>query len=375
MKRMKTFSILLALLVAACSTSNPQQDAMTTSGSSGGYSASAGPNPVGVIPTAVLRDGQRNRDVEMTIDYPTRTGPFPVIVFSHDLGGSSGGYVALTEYWTSNGYVCIKPKHADAGSLKDDKELKAVTARQTDAELNARARDVLFIIDSLAAIEEKYPELRDRVDRTRVGVGGQGDGALTALQLAGLHTTSAKGVTVADARLKGVLAIGTPGVGEARGVTAESFREVKAPVLFMTAAPDQDATEVPDHRHDAFQFSPAGDKYYVAIAGANRTTFGGRFDLTEEELKGRRSGTAPPVYRDPRDPNYVDPRDPAYQQQDPPQGNGSAYYRQRNAFNTVKLSTLAFWDAFLKSNAAGRDFLKGARLRSDVGTAGAVEIK
>jgi len=47
------------------------------------YGFDMGSSPVGVIPSAILHDGARNKNLEVSIDYPTRgTGPFPIIIFS-----------------------------------------------------------------------------------------------------------------------------------------------------------------------------------------------------------------------------------------------------------------------------------------------------
>src|SRR5258708_5035750 len=77
----------------ATATTTATTTAATTS-ASGFYSSSAGPVPVGAIPNAVLHDAQRNKDVGMVIEYPTRGGPHPIIIFSHGYGGSKNGYVA-----------------------------------------------------------------------------------------------------------------------------------------------------------------------------------------------------------------------------------------------------------------------------------------
>src|SRR5881628_341743 len=107
-------------LAAACSSSGPNQTAtVIPTLSVGNYSADMGPSPVGVIPAATLHDTQRNKDVEISIEYPTRGGSFPIIVFSHGYGSSDRGYEPLVSYWTSNGYVCIRPSHADAAAPRD----------------------------------------------------------------------------------------------------------------------------------------------------------------------------------------------------------------------------------------------------------------
>src|SRR5690242_3909289 len=121
---MKTRYVALAAaaaFLAACA-SAPQEPGQTPSSmasqSDNRYMTAETPFPVGAIPSATLHDAQRNKDLTMAIEYPTRGGPYPVIVFSHGYGSSSEGYVALTEYWTGHGYVVIKPSHADANALR-----------------------------------------------------------------------------------------------------------------------------------------------------------------------------------------------------------------------------------------------------------------
>src|SRR6476620_7960169 len=117
----RIFLTLALIAVAGCSsapkksTPVPQPASYTPT-----YAFDMGNSPIGVIPSAMLRDTARNKDVEVSIEYPTRgTGPFPIIIFSPGYGGSSHAYEALISYWTSYGYVCIRPMHADAGKLRD----------------------------------------------------------------------------------------------------------------------------------------------------------------------------------------------------------------------------------------------------------------
>src|SRR5438309_7074189 len=117
---MKRFLPAFFVIAAACSSSGPNQSATApVTLSVGGYSADMGPSPVGVIPSAMIHDAARNKELEVSIEYPTRGGPFPIIVFSHGYGSSDRGYEPLISHWTSNGYVCIRPSHADAAAPRD----------------------------------------------------------------------------------------------------------------------------------------------------------------------------------------------------------------------------------------------------------------
>src|SRR2546430_3244726 len=56
--------------------------------------------PICVIPTTLLHDAQRNKDVDISVEYPTRGGPFPVIIVSHTYGMSNRMYETLVANWT-----------------------------------------------------------------------------------------------------------------------------------------------------------------------------------------------------------------------------------------------------------------------------------
>src|SRR5438876_7036791 len=194
--------LFAALTVAAGASNQPKRMQQTPAAGSVEGEAS----PVGVIPTALLHDGQRNRDVDVAIEYPTRGGPFPVIIFSHGYGGSNRGYEGLVAYWTSHGYVTIRPAHADVGALRaavrdvmaerrDDRQqarrdrrrgaqeapqppvfrpnpAEQGWAKEREPQWRERARDISFVIDSLADLEVRFPELKGKMDRTKIGVGG-----------------------------------------------------------------------------------------------------------------------------------------------------------------------------------------------------------
>src|SRR4051794_40041807 len=104
---MKRFLIAVAALAfAACATNKPKP-ANVAEGT-----AAAVPDgevsPVGVIPTTLLHDAQRNKDLDISIEYPTRGGPSPIVIFSPGYGGSPRGYESMVASWTSHGYVIIR---------------------------------------------------------------------------------------------------------------------------------------------------------------------------------------------------------------------------------------------------------------------------
>ncbi|HEY2325105.1 MAG TPA: hypothetical protein VGJ82_19765 [Thermoanaerobaculia bacterium] len=358
--------------------------------------------PVGSIPNAVLHDSARNKDLVMTIEYPTRGGPYPVIVFSHGFGGSNVGYTPLTEYWAGHGYIVIKPSHADSGKLgpileqrreerraemekaraegrgrnarntrqqqqeqtptKPDPLAEAIWSTQTTSDWTNRARDISLILDNLTNLERKYPELEGRMDTSKIGVSGHSYGAFTAMMVSGMTSFAANPpIQAADPRVKAAVVFSPQGTGSL-GLTNESWKGVSIPMMYVTGSLDYFMAGDAKPRHDPFAYSPAGDKYFVSFNGARHMTFaGGMFgDISDDEIPVRASNGGYPG----TDP-WGNP-----QQMGPTRGTGgrggsSLYQRDRRIFTAAKIASTAFFDAYLKNDSAAKDYLKpGGSLES-----------
>src|SRR4051812_45255058 len=79
--------------------------------------AESGGTGCNTIDYALLKDPQRNKELQVRITYPVTAGRYPVVVFSHGAGGSKNTDVLLTEYWANHGYICLQPTHADSVQL------------------------------------------------------------------------------------------------------------------------------------------------------------------------------------------------------------------------------------------------------------------
>jgi len=383
----------LALRCASSPDTPPPADTGQTSREAGTYAADSTPFSVGSIPNAVLRDATRNRDIAMVIEYPTRGGPYPVIVFSHGFGATQNAYVSLTEYWTGHGFVCILPQHADAGLLRErmregarermderrrDRRVgrdpqdrrdprdprdpqagagerprqpvaESVWQGQTEEDWRNRVRDVTFIVDSLAQIEQQYPELKGKMDAARVGVGGHSYGAFTAMLLAGATPfRDGTALRFGDSRVRAIVAMSPQGTGVA-GLTAQSWTDVRVPAFYMTGSLDRGADEQePSWRREPFQLGASGDKYLVVIPGARHGSFTGRFSEMADRMADMRENPEPVV----RNPGTLD-RQPVVT----PPMRGAGPEDERRIFKTIKAASTAFWEAYLKDDAKARGFL------------------
>lgn len=401
-------SLLAVAVMAACSSAPPQQQpgrgVEVTSMGGGKYFPGESPFAAGVIPDARIHDAQRSLDVVMTIEYPTRGGAYPVIVFSHAYGSSKDAYVALTEYWVGHGYVCIKPSHSDAGTVREPlrqrpapgqgeergrRERESRSSRtpgvevtsvsqqpapeslwqtQTAADWQNRTRDITLILDSIGQLEQKYPELAGKIDHARIGVGGDSYGAFTTMLLSGMTSFKTNPpLHPTDPRIRAALAISPQGASEVFGLTPESWRDVRIPMMFLTGSADRGLGEYgdPKWRHDPFAYSPAGDKYFISFAGARHSTFAGNSGVISDSEVMRNSRP------------QVDPwGNPVAMPASSSTGRGiSGVQSRRRILGSIQLTTIAFWDAYLKNDANALDYLKSDAFMSMNGAGMTVERK
>ena len=284
---------------------------------SGRYDGSRGRFEVREGGDVVLRDFRRAKDLRVTVSFPRQGGPFPVIVFSHGAGGNGSYPYPLTRFWTSHGYVCIHPTHADSVSLGGGASDVGPTAWEN------RARDLSFVIGSLDELVAKVPPLAGKMDARRIGVAGYSYGGHSAQLLGGATLEAAGGGeqrTLSDPRPLAFLLLSGPGAG-ARELTERSWNGWTRPMMAVTGSLDLvEGERSPMWHLEPFLRSPAGDKYALYLEGAGHRSFTGR----QLEL----SDTRP----------------------------------EREIFRWICVETLAFWDLYLKNAAEAKPWLEPERV-------------
>ncbi|MFE9688250.1 alpha/beta hydrolase family protein [Micromonospora sp. NPDC005806] len=183
---------------------------------------------VGVRQLQLNRDG--DRPLPVTVWYPARgdaggdpersapaaVGRFPVVMFSHGLGGRPEDYQLLLSRWAAAGFVVAAPKFPHTGAGGDGNPLDV---------LNQPA-DVSYALTQVLALNGKAGDpLRGRLDPDRVAAAGHSAGGVTTI---GLFTAGR------DERLDaGIVFAGTAlGVGTA-------FAGAAAPQLFVHGEADE----------------------------------------------------------------------------------------------------------------------------------------
>ena len=299
------------------------------------------PGPL-AIDTRLLEwpDEARDRSVPVKLYFP-RSGeaPFPVIIFSHGLGGSRDGYGYLGRHWASHGYVSVHLQHAGS----DDATWKGVPPREILASMQeaasaenfiARTGDVSFAIDHLErlAATEGDP-LHGKLDLERIGMAGHSFGARTTMAIAGevLTLPGGRELSFGDDRVRAAIAM-SPMPSRITAQHDSAYQRVRIPTMHLTGT--EDTTPIEKGRTAAerlipYEKTPGEHHYLINFQGGDHLIFSGR----PRGLRGLL-------------------------------GNAD----DDAAFQALILQgTTAFWDAWLKDSAnarawleAGKDGLKAA---------------
>ncbi|RYG66535.1 acetylhydrolase [bacterium] len=297
----------------------------------------AGPYVAPEQPTAIWRgewkDAKRDRQVPVKIFYPTGPGPFPVVLFSHGLGGARENYTYLGEYWAKHGFVVLHFQHIGSDDAVWRGAGGIAALRQAATPLNAvnRARDVSFAIDQLETLNKDtaWP-LHGKLDLAHIGMAGHSFGANTTLMVSGQKLG---GQTFTDKRISCAIPLSSP--PPALKNYDVIYGGIKIPMLHMTGTKDVSQIDRrgfdPLERRLPFDNTKGADSYLVTFEGGDHMVF-----------SGQRRGE--PVASDAR--NHV----------------------------LIQESTNAFWDAYLKSDKKALSWLQND-FKAELGTSGVFEQK
>jgi predicted dienelactone hydrolase len=279
-----------------------------------------------------VTDATRQRELPIRVYLPGGKTAAPVVLFSHGLGGNREGSAYLGNHWAARGYVAVFLQHpgSDDGVWKKQPILgreRSMRDAASGANFLLRVKDVPAVLDQLARWQEaKDHPLAGRLDLKRVGMSGHSFGAVTTQAVSG-QTAPGGGQWFTDPRIKAAIAFSPS--EPAKGTPAQAFGKVAMPWLLMTGTKDVArlgggtiGAATVEKRLSVYPALPAGSKYELVLEGAEHSAF------TDRALPGE-SGT--------RNPNH---------------------HRAILALST------AFWDAYLKGDAAARAWLDGSGPRS-----------
>lgn len=183
----RLFASLLVAALVACGGSSSEKAAPTTAPASASASSDAAVSPTRTVSftrrDVVVEDTTRITPAEAArglVEKPTRTlpvmllvpdgpGPFPLLEFSHGVGGTGPAYVGLLEQVAAAGYVVAAPtfplSSGPTGTIFDMRNQPA---------------DVYFVVDSvLKMATDPADPLYNRVRSDHIAIAGHSLGAMT----------------------------------------------------------------------------------------------------------------------------------------------------------------------------------------------------
>jgi predicted dienelactone hydrolase len=301
------------------------------------YERGPGPYAVAMVSYDWV-DSARSRKVPVKIYYPEKgQGPFPVIVFSHGLGGSRDGYEYLGRHWASHGYVSVHLQHlgSDDAVWKESKQPALDLGRAAADPQNAVARpkDVSFVLDRVTALNHDVTPLKGLLDLRAIGMAGHSFGAWTTLAVAGQMLGPRLQSSLADPRIKAAIEMSAPVPRNAD--LDRAYGKINMPVLHMTGTLDDSPigdTKAAERRVP-FDHIQAPGQYLVIFQGGDHMIFAGQ---RRQASKGE------------KDPRFRD---------------------------LILQGTTAFWDAYLKGDAAAKSWLSRGGYAAALGADGTLEMK
>jgi predicted dienelactone hydrolase len=272
-------------------------------------------------------DGERDRTVPIRLFLPRdgrATAPFPVVLFSHGLGGSRKGCGFLGEHWSQRGYAAVFVEHPGSNeavwqAVPPAGRMAAMRDAASLENFRLRVGDIAAVLDQLGAWNSTHGHpLAGQLDLDRVGMSGHSFGGQTTQAVSG-QSFPLVGRRFTDPRIKAAV-IMSPGTQRGRLDAGGSFGEVVIPWLLLTGTKDKALIggQSVESRLAVFPALPPGQSYELVLHDAEHSAF------TDRSLPGD---------KEPRNPNH---------------------------HRSILAITTAFWDGFLRKDAAARDWLDGS---------------
>ena len=221
-------------------------------------------------------DPARQRQLPWLLRLPDDGGgPWPLVIYSHGLGGSREGGAKWGQAWADGGIAVLHLQHAGSDLPVLRSGLAALRAAASAEQLIARVLDVQFAIGEVTRRggdgEGPWAQLR----RDAIGVAGHSFGAVTTQAVAGERFPN--GQVLDEPRPRAFIAF-SPSSPPHGGSVKAAFGGVVRPFLGVTGSEDGDplgTSRTGEPRAAVYDGLPPGRRALLWLDGADHGTCGG----------------------------------------------------------------------------------------------------
>lgn len=268
------------------------------------------------------------RVVPFKLYYPAdyKDGKVPVIVWSHGYGGNRDGAGFISRFVAAHGYVIVHLTHQGSDSSlwegKPGHPWDVLRKTPITEEMTIlRFQDVPFAVDQLQEWAKTDVDAGPLMDFERLGISGHSFGAMTTQAMAGQLFQNHDGALVnfRDERFRAGILYSPLPIRKLTGETPEPhiYGPIAIPLFHMTGTEDDSPLEgfTYERRLAVYDYSGQADKYLMVLKDGDHMVYNG----TRGKLENN-------PLREPHE-------------------------------ELIKVASLAFWDAYLKSSAEAMEWL------------------
>jgi predicted dienelactone hydrolase len=208
-------------------------------------------------PGLTLADMDRTYKNSAVRDAGVRDGTWPLIVFSHGSGGTRVGYVFLTEFLASHGFIVMSADHIGNSryTIVNGRVVRSGGPRG-QASAADRPKDVSFLIDSMTRLHGTAGNrFSGKVDLTRIGAAGMSFGGSTTIN-----------VLEQEKRVRAAVMLAPGGATSARA-------NFTTPIMMMIGTEDSTIRERGNTNNRRYYDESKGPRYFVEIKDGGHFSF------------------------------------------------------------------------------------------------------
>lgn len=240
-------------------------------------------------------DESRKREIPYKVYYPDELKEiYPIIIFSHGLGGSIEAAEYLGEHLSQNGYICFHIQHqgSDESVWKGATTLKEVMKKLKESIKdyeNAvnRFNDIPFVTNEIFKLNRNSEIFKGHLDTVNIGMIGHSYGARSVLIASG-ERIGKKGYSFKEPRIKVGVPLSPNLPDNPPDDISTLYKDINIPLFHITGTEDGDPLNrkkdfSPKDRTLPYQNIKTSSQYLLVLYEAVHMTFSAGKKLSNDD--------------------------------------------------------------------------------------------